>query len=83
MQKQLLIALFMVAGLFAQAQKSGEEGAKAKQEDKNPSFRRELSLEAKTETKSEITIKGQKVPYGTRMAKPLPACFMYIMKEPM
>jgi carboxypeptidase C (cathepsin A) len=63
MQKQLLVALLMVTSLFAQAQKSGEEGAKAKQEDKNPSFKRELSLEAKTETKSEVTIKGQKVPY--------------------
>ncbi len=63
MQKQLLVALLMVTSLFAQAQKSGEEGAKAKQEDKNPSFKRELSLEAKTETKSEVTIKGQKVHY--------------------
>jgi hypothetical protein len=31
--------------------------------DSNPGFKRELSLEAKTENKGEVTIKGQKVSY--------------------
>ena len=65
MQKHLWVALFLVTSLFTQAQRPSEETAKpaTKQEDKNPSFKRELSLEAKTEAKGEVTIKGQKVPY--------------------
>ena len=65
MQKKLWLAVFLVTNLFAQAQRPTEEVAKpvTKQEDKNPSLKRELSLEAKTETKGEVTIKGQKVPY--------------------
>jgi carboxypeptidase C (cathepsin A) len=65
MQKQLWVALFLVTSLFTQAQRPSEETAKpaTKQEDKNPSFKRELSLEAKTEAKGEVMIKGQKVPY--------------------
>jgi hypothetical protein len=54
MQKKLWVSLLMIVSLYAQAQKT---------EDKNPSFKRELSLETKTEAKGEVTIKGQKVPY--------------------
>jgi carboxypeptidase C (cathepsin A) len=56
----------VLLAFIAQAQRPGEETAAkpaAKAEDKNPSFKRELSLEAKTENKGEVTIKGQKVPY--------------------
>ena len=66
MQKQLFTYLLVLLAFIAQAQKPAEvPGAKpaTKSEDKNPSFKRELSLEAKTENKGEVTIKGQKVPY--------------------
>ncbi|NCA29663.1 MAG: carboxypeptidase, partial [Chitinophagia bacterium] len=66
MQKQLLTCLLMLLSFVAQAQKPGEETAAksaTKSEDKNPSFKRELSLEAKTENKGEVNVKGQKVPY--------------------
>ena len=66
MQKQLFTYLLVLLAFIAQAQKPTEETAAkpaTKSEDKNPSFKRELSLEAKTENKGEITIKGQKVPY--------------------
>ena len=66
MQKQLFTYLLVLLAFIAQAQKPGEETAPktaVKSEDKNPSFKRELSLEAKTENKGEITIKGQKVSY--------------------
>ena len=92
MQKQLWVALLMVGSLFAQAQKPSEESPKpaANQADNNPSFKRALSLESKTEARGEATIKGQKVPYkvvsgtilfGTKMVKRLPVYFMCIMKE--
>ena len=66
MQKQLFTYLLVLLAFIAQAQKPSEETAPktaVKSEDKNPSFKRELSLEAKTENKGEVTIKGQKVPY--------------------
>ncbi len=66
MQKQLFTYLLVLLAFIAQAQKPTEETAAkpaTKSEDKNPSFKRELSLEAKTENKGEVTIKGQKVPY--------------------
>ena len=66
MQKQLFTYLLVLLAFIAQAQRPGEETAAkpaAKAEDKNPSFKRELSLEAKTENKGEVTVKGQKVPY--------------------
>ena len=66
MQKQLFTYLLVLLAFIAQAQRPAEESAAkpaAKAEDKNPSFKRELSLEAKTENKGEVTIKGQKVPY--------------------
>jgi carboxypeptidase C (cathepsin A) len=66
MQKQLFTYLLVLLAFLAQAQKPTEETAAkpaTKSEDKNPSFKRELSLEAKTENKGEVTIKGQKVPY--------------------
>lgn len=66
MQKHLFTYLLVLLAFIAQAQRPGEETAAkpvAKAEDKNPSFKRELSLEAKTENKGEVTIKGQKVPY--------------------
>ena len=65
MKKQLFTYLLIALAMVAQAQKPGaeESSAKVKSEDKNPNFKRELSLEAKTENKGEITIKGQKVPY--------------------
>jgi len=66
MQKQLFTYLLVLLAFIAPAQKPTEETAPkpaAKSEDKNPSFKRELSLEAKTENKGEVTIKGQKVPY--------------------
>ena len=66
MQKQLFTYLLVLLAFIAQAQKPAEVPAAkpaTKSEDKNPSFKRELSLEAKTENKGEVTIKGQKVPY--------------------
>jgi len=66
MQKQLFTYLLVLLALITQAQKPTEENMNkpaAKSEDKNPSFKRELSLEAKTENKGEVTVKGQKVPY--------------------
>ena len=65
MQKQLFTYLLLVTSLFAQAQRPAEDAAPkaAPKADMNPSFKRELSLEAKTENKGEITIKGQKVSY--------------------
>ena len=36
---------------------------KAAEKDQYPAFKREINLEQKTETKGEVTIKGQKVPY--------------------
>ena len=55
MQKQLFSCLLVLVAFMAQAQKPSE--------DKNASFKRELSLETKTENKGEVTVKGQKVPY--------------------
>ena len=65
MQKQLFTYLLLMGSLFVQAQRPTEEAPKpaVKTEDKNPAFKRELSLEAKTENKGEVTIKGQKIPY--------------------
>ena len=65
MQKQLFTCLLLVSSLFTQAQRPSEDAAPktAPKADMNPSFKRELSLEAKTENKGEITIKGQKVSY--------------------
>ncbi len=65
MQKQLFTYLLLVTSLFTQAQRPSEDAAPkaAPKADMNPSFKRELSLEAKTENKGEITIKGQKVSY--------------------
>ena len=58
MKKQLFTYLLIALALVAQAQKPAAEdvNAKVKSEDKNPNFKRELSLEAKTENKGEITI---------------------------
>ena len=65
MQKQLFTYLLLMGSLFVQAQRSLEEAPKpaVKTEDKNVAFKRELSLEAKTEIKGEVTVKGQKIPY--------------------
>ena len=63
MKRSLFTYLLLLSFLFVQAQKSAEEASTSKGVDKNPAFKRELSLEAKTEAKGEATIKGQKVPY--------------------
>lgn len=63
MQKQLFTYLLVLSALFLQAQKNSNEEPSDKGVDKNPKFKRALSLEAKTEKKGEVTIKGQKVPY--------------------
>ena len=36
---------------------------KTAEKDQYPAFKREISLEQKTETKGEVTVKGQKIPY--------------------
>lgn len=63
MQKQLFTYLLVLLAFIAQAQKPAEvPGAKpvTKSEDKNPSFKRELSLEAKTENKGKSLLKDKK-----------------------
>ncbi|CAM4307095.1 carboxypeptidase [Cytophagaceae bacterium 50C-KIRBA] len=65
MQKLLITYLLLFISLFTQAQKLVEDTVSkaALKVDMNPNFKRELSLEAKTENKGEINIKGQKVTY--------------------
>lgn len=68
MKKQLFTAMLLCVFVLGQAQKPLEElnvspKATVKSEDKNAGFKRELSLEAKTEAKGEVTVKGQKIPY--------------------
>ena len=79
MQKQLLTYLLLLITLFVQAQRDNSENqptaapaaastAAANAPDKNAAFKRELSLEQKSETKGEVTIKGQKIPYKATAA---------------
>ena len=65
MQKLLYTYLLLFISLFTLAQKSLEDtvAKAALKVDMHPNFKRELSLEAKTENKGEINIKGQKVSY--------------------
>ena len=68
MQKQIFTALLLVTTLFVTAQRPTMEppttaAPKAAEKDQYPAFKREINLEQKTETKGEVTIKGQKVPY--------------------
>lgn len=65
MQKLLYTYLLLYISLFTLAQKSLEDtvAKAALKVDMHPNFKRELSLEAKTENKGEINIKGQKVSY--------------------
>lgn len=60
MQKQVITFLFMGAFFFAAAQRPASE--------KDASFDRVLNLEQKAESKGEVTIKGQKVPYKATAA---------------
>ena len=78
MQKQLFTYLLLLTTLFVQAQRNYTEtppaaapaagAAAASAPDKNAAFKRELSLEQKSETKGEVTIKGQKIPYKATAA---------------
>jgi len=68
MQKQLFTALLLVTTLFVTAQRPTMEpptaaAPKTAEKDQYPAFKREISLEQKTETKGEVTVKGQKIPY--------------------
>ena len=78
MQKQLFTYLLLLTTLMVSAQRNYTEtqpaaapaaaSAAAPAPDKNAAFKRELSLEQKSETKGEVTIKGQKVPYKATAA---------------
>ena len=68
MQKQLFTALLLVTTILVTAQRPTMEppaaaAPKTAEKDQYPAFKREISLELKTETKGEVTVKGQKIPY--------------------
>jgi carboxypeptidase C (cathepsin A) len=69
MKKLLFILAIAASSEMLQAQKPADDmmnqQAKPamKAEDKNAGFKRDFSLETKTEAKGEVTVKGQKIPY--------------------